>query len=102
MGVREGSRIVMKARFLLMIFVEGNDRKVMVLEIECGGMDAVVRAKASVVKMSELVDSRGVLKWKKLGERVSELDDSERLDASWLRLRWGCEVGGGVVECMLR
>jgi hypothetical protein len=36
-GVREGSRMVMKASFLSMILVEGNAQKWMVVEMEPGG-----------------------------------------------------------------
>jgi hypothetical protein len=101
-GVREGSRIVMKASFSSMIFVDGNEPNVMMLEMECSGMEAVVRAEVSFVRMSGLVDWREVLNWTKSGAGVSLVTDEERLDASRLRLRWGCEVGGGVEECMCR
>ena len=55
-GVRVGSRMVMKASFW-------NAQKWMVVEMESGGMDALVRAEASVEKMFILVDWRGVLNW---------------------------------------
>ena len=60
-GVRVGSRKVTKASFSSMILVEGNAQKWMVVEMESGGMDALVRAGASVEKMFILVDWRGVL-----------------------------------------
>ena len=62
-GVRVGSRMVMKASFSSMILVEGNAQKWMVVEMESGGMDALVRAEASVEKMFILVDWKGVLNW---------------------------------------
>ena len=62
-GERVGSRMLMKASFLSMILVEGNAQNWMVVEMELGGMDALVRAKASVEKMFILVDWRGVLNW---------------------------------------
>ncbi len=62
-GVRVGSRMVMKASFSSMILVEGNAQKWMVVEMESGEMDALVRAEASVEKMFILVDWRGVLNW---------------------------------------
>ncbi len=62
-GVRVGSRMVMKASFLSMILVEGNAQKWMVLEMESGGMEALLRADAIVEKMLILVDWRGVLNW---------------------------------------
>jgi len=101
-GVREVSRTVMNASFSSMIFVDGNELKVMVVEMEFGGMEAVARAEVSVEKMSGLVDWREVLNWIKSGVGASVVTDEERLDVSRLRLRWGCEVGGGVVEFMLR
>ena len=55
--------MVMKASFSSMILVEGNAQKWMVVEMESGGMDALVRAEASVEKMFILVDWRGVLNW---------------------------------------
>ena len=60
-GVRVGSRMVMKASFSSMILVEGNTQKWMVVEMESGGMEALVRAEANVEKMFILVDWRGVL-----------------------------------------
>ncbi len=60
-GVRVGSRMVMKASFSSMILVEGNAQKWMVVEMESGGMEALARAEASVEKMLILVDWRGVL-----------------------------------------
>lgn len=98
--VRDGSRIVMNASFSSMVFVDGSELKVMVVEMEFGGMEAFARADVSVVKRSGLVDWREVLNWIKLGVGVSVVTDEERLDVSRVRLRWGCEVGGGVVECM--
>ena len=62
-GVRVGSRMVMKASFSSMILVEGNAQKWMVVEMESGGMDALVRAEASVEKVFILVDWKGVLNW---------------------------------------
>ena len=62
-GVREVSRTVMNASFSSMIFVDGNELKVMVVEMEFGGMEAVARAEVSVEKMFVLVDRRGVLNW---------------------------------------
>ncbi len=62
-GVRVGSRMVMKASFSSMILVEGNAQKWMVVEMDSGGMEALVRAEASVEKMFILVDWRGVLNW---------------------------------------
>ena len=62
-GVRVGSRMVMKASFSSMILVEGNAQKWMVLEMESGGMEALARAEASVEKMLIFVDWRGVLNW---------------------------------------
>jgi hypothetical protein len=62
-GVREGSRVVTKASFLSMILVEGNAQKLMVVEMESGGMEALVRAEVSVVKMFNWLDWRGVLNW---------------------------------------
>jgi len=50
-GVRVGSTMVMKASFSSMILVEGNAQKWMVVEMESGGMDELVRAEASVEKM---------------------------------------------------
>ena len=60
-GVRVGLRMVMKASFLSMILVEGNSQKWMVVEMESGGMEALVRAEASFEKMFILVDWKGVL-----------------------------------------
>jgi len=62
-GVRVGSRMVMKASFSSMILVEGNAQKWMVLEMESGGMEALARAEASVEKMLVFVDWRGGLNW---------------------------------------
>ena len=62
-GVRVGSRMVMKASFSSMILVEGNAQKWMVVEMELGGMEALVSAEVSVEKMFVLVDRRGVLNW---------------------------------------
>ena len=62
-GVREGSRMVIKASFLAMILVKGNAQKWMVVEMESGGMEALVRAKANVEKMFIWLDWRGVLNW---------------------------------------
>ena len=62
-GVRVGSRMVTKAGFLSMILVRGNAQKWIVVEMESGGMEALVRAEASVEKIFILVDWRGVLNW---------------------------------------
>jgi len=62
-GVRVGSRMVMKASLLSMILVEGNAQKWMVVEMDSGGMEALARAEASVEKIFVLVAWRGVLNW---------------------------------------
>jgi len=62
-GVREGSRTVMKVSFSSVIFVDGKELKVMMVEMEVGGMVAVAKAKVSFVKMSGSVEWRGVLNW---------------------------------------
>jgi hypothetical protein len=94
--------MVTKASFLLMILVEGNAQKVMVVEMESGGMEALVRAEVSVVKMFNWVDWRGFVELDVAVGGVSEVDDVERLEASRVHLRKGWELGGCARECMLR
>ncbi len=55
--------MVTKASFSSMILVEGNAQKWMVVEMELGGMEALVSAEVSVDKMFVLVDRMGVLNW---------------------------------------
>ena len=55
--------MVTKASFSSMILVEGNAQKWMVVEMELGGMEALVSAEVSVEKMFVSVDRRGVLNW---------------------------------------
>ncbi len=87
---RDGSWIVREAIFSSWILIDGNAQNLMVGEIECGGMDAEMRASVSWRRIPAGVELSGVLNGMYVG-----WDDSEETvdwEECW-RARLWADVG---------